>query len=184
MESRCADERLRTARLLRSYRPSLQSVALFQTLGGRCAIVADVFSGPVSGIFGSADLLGKIYQAASSTFCAKSYLLSAKNHVWNRFRHLCEVHVVAGVHTKVFGWRGEHITAVVRRGLSLNASGQMNLFRKAYTPLCAIVAGFSPLAPEVCVEVVCLAWATQLGQESAPRTAVERRLAQLPERDV
>ena len=51
---------------------------------------------------------------------------------WDCLHLPCEVHILAGVHKKVWASVDEHVSGMLAVSLSLSAGGQMSLFRKAF----------------------------------------------------
>ena len=70
-------------------------------------------------------------RASSNLLCETSYLKSPKLQGWLGIHHPCDIHVVAGIFSRVFGLCDDDITGMVRHSLSLSASSDMNCFRRA-----------------------------------------------------
>ena len=86
---------------------------------------------PVANSFGTKLRIATTDKAEANISCERPYIASSTHSGWTHTHHRCDIHVVATIFGRVFGFCDEDIAGMIRNGFSLTQSAQINCFRKA-----------------------------------------------------
>jgi hypothetical protein len=95
------------------------------------ALIRQSVAAPVADSFGARLRIATTDKARANILCERSYIASPTHSDWTHVHHPCDIHIVATIFGRVFGFCDDDIAGMIRHGLSLNIAAQMNCFRKA-----------------------------------------------------